>query len=229
MVRSRISPLSARTEPPGRSSDERRTADATSSNVNPWRRRAISETSIEISYGRALVISTWEMPGIAESSSRTSSATAFRVDSSALPDTATSTTWLRPMSSRTIGFSVSTGNVSMASTRPLMSSMTLRASAPSSSSTMTMPIPSEAVEVISPIPSRPWIASSMRMETATSTSSGAAPRYGTSMLIMSSENSGNTSELTVVIEIAPLIMMKNISRLAATGFFANHAIIRFTT
>ena len=49
MVRSRISPLSARTEPPGMSSDERRTASATSSKVSPWRRSATSETSIEIS------------------------------------------------------------------------------------------------------------------------------------------------------------------------------------
>ena len=49
MVRRRISPPSVRTEPPGRSSDERRTAFATWSNVMPWRRNATSDTSIEIS------------------------------------------------------------------------------------------------------------------------------------------------------------------------------------
>ena len=49
IVRRRISPLSLRTEPPGRSSDERRTALATSSKVSPWRRSAVSDTSMEIS------------------------------------------------------------------------------------------------------------------------------------------------------------------------------------
>ena len=49
IVRSRISPRSVRTDPPGRSSDERRTASATWSNVIPCRRRSSSETSIEIS------------------------------------------------------------------------------------------------------------------------------------------------------------------------------------
>ena len=49
MVRSRISPRSVRTEPPGRSSEDRRTASATWSNVMPCRRRSSSETSMEIS------------------------------------------------------------------------------------------------------------------------------------------------------------------------------------
>ena len=49
MVRRRISPPSVRTDPPGRSSDERRTASATWSNVSPCRRRSFSGTSIEIS------------------------------------------------------------------------------------------------------------------------------------------------------------------------------------
>jgi len=48
-VRSRISPLSLCTEPPGRSIDDRRTARATSSKVSPWRRSADSETSMAIS------------------------------------------------------------------------------------------------------------------------------------------------------------------------------------
>ena len=46
---SSISPPSVRTDPPGRSSDERRTASATSSKVMPCRGRAVSETSMEIS------------------------------------------------------------------------------------------------------------------------------------------------------------------------------------
>ena len=63
MVRSRISPPSVRTDPPGWSSDERRTASATWSNVSPCRRRSFSETSIEISYGGALTMSTCVIPG----------------------------------------------------------------------------------------------------------------------------------------------------------------------
>ncbi len=85
-------------------------------------------------------------------------------------------TWLREISSRMIGFSVSTGNVSMASTLFLISSSTVRASALVSTSTITWPMPSEAVEVICLMPSIPWMASSMRTQTASSTSSGAAPR-----------------------------------------------------
>ena len=49
IVRRRISPLSLRTDPPGMSSDERRTASEMSSNDKPWRRRASSDTSMEIS------------------------------------------------------------------------------------------------------------------------------------------------------------------------------------
>ena len=132
----------------------------------------------------------------------------------------------REISSRTIGFSVSAGNVSIASTLPLTSSTTLRASAPNSSSMITEPIPSEAVEMICLMPSIPWIASSTRTLTASSTSAGAAPRYGIEIVILSSENSGNTSCLTVSIAITPLTMISTISRLAATELRANQSIMR---
>ena len=49
------------------------------------------------------------------------------------------------------------------------------------------------------------------------------------MLTMSRLISGKTSELTVKIDITPLTAMNTINRLAATGFFANHAIMPFTT
>ena len=77
------------------------------------------------------------------------------------------------------------------------------------------------------MPSMPWIASSMRMLTPSSTSSGAAPRYGTWMLTMSSSSSGNVSPRTLNIPMRPLTMMNAISRLAATGLRANQSIIPF--
>ena len=134
---------------------------------------------MEISYGRALAISTCVISGLADRSSRTRSASVFRVNSSACPETAMSITRRRPLISRMIGCSVSSGNVVMASTLLLTSSTTLRASAPMSSSMMTEPEPSEAVDLICLMPSMPCIASSIRTFTASSTSSGAAPRYGT--------------------------------------------------
>jgi len=75
-----------------------------------------------------------------------------------------------------MGFSVSSGKVSMASTRALTSSRTWLSSAPLSSSTKTAQAPSSAEERILSIPSMPSISSSMRMQTPSSTSSGAAPR-----------------------------------------------------
>ena len=131
---------------------------------------------MEISYGRALAISTCVISGSAARSSLTRSASRFSVTSSADPDTAMSITPRRDLISRMMGCSVSSGNVLMASTLLLTSSTTLRASAPSSSSIITEPEPSEAVDVICLMPSIPWIASSRRTFTASSTSSGAAPR-----------------------------------------------------
>ena len=75
-----------------------------------------------------------------------------------------------------MGFSVSAGKVMMRSTSDLTSSRTLRLSAPRSSSTVTEPMPSVADEVIFLMPSTPWTASSTRMQTASSTSAGVAPR-----------------------------------------------------
>ena len=114
--------------------------------------------------------------GMAVSSSRTRSETCFRVNGSMSPETAMSTTCCRLVSSRMIGFSVSIGKVVMASMLLLTSSTTRRASAPRSSSIITVPIPSDAVDRIRRMPSMPWIASSMRTLTACSTSSRAAPR-----------------------------------------------------
>ena len=73
------------TEPPGRSSDVRRTAQTTSSKRSPSCWSAASETSIEISYGRAVVSSTWLMPSSAFTSSRTRSPSALSVFSSVSP------------------------------------------------------------------------------------------------------------------------------------------------
>ena len=71
------------------------------------------------------------------------------------PEMEMSVTWLRAVISRMMGFSVSSGNVVMASTLFLTSSTTRRASAPSSSSIMTDALPSDAVDWISLMPSTP--------------------------------------------------------------------------
>ena len=173
-------------------------------------------------------MSTCVIPGIAVSSSRTRSVTCFSVNGSMSPETAMSTTCSRFVSSRTIGFSVSSGKVAIASTLLFTSSTTRRASAPRSSSIVTVPIPSFAVERICLMPSMPSIASSMRTFTADSTSSGAAPRYRTSTLIRSSSISGNTSSLALVAARSPLATMNTISRLAATPLRANHSIMPCT-
>ena len=75
-----------------------------------------------------------------------------------------------------MGFSVSAGKVMMRSTPALTSSRTLRLLAPRSSSMETMPRPSVEEDVIFLIPSTPWMASSTRITTASSTSAGVAPR-----------------------------------------------------
>ena len=139
-----------------------------------------------------------------------------------------STTCNRFVSSRMIGFSVSIGKVVMASTLFFTSSATRRASAPRSSSIVTEPAPSYAVDRICLMPSMPSIASSIRTVTADSTSSGAAPRYGTSTLIRSSSISGNTSSLALVAARSPLATMNTIIRLAATPLRANHSIMPCT-
>ncbi len=75
-----------------------------------------------------------------------------------------------------MGFSVSAGKVMMRSTSALTSSRALRLSVPRSSSMVTMPMPSDEAEVIFLMPSTPCTASSTRMQTASSTSAGVAPR-----------------------------------------------------
>ena len=70
--------------------------------------------------------------------------------------------------------------------------------------------------------------SSTRMTTPDSTSSGAAPRYGTRMLIRSSSTSGKTSTLIVAAAIRPLTTIRTIRRFAATGLPASHVMARFT-
>ena len=86
LARSRISPPAACTEPPGRSSDEPRTAATTASKERPWRSSASSETSIAISSGRTEASETSEISGSAASSSRACSARRFSVRSSASPE-----------------------------------------------------------------------------------------------------------------------------------------------
>ena len=174
-------------------------------------------------------MSTCVIPGTAVSSSRTRSVTRFRVNGSTSPETATSTTCCRTVISRMTGFSVSIGKLVMASMLLLTSSTTRRASASRSSSIITVPIPSEAVDWICLMPSMPWIASSMRTFTASSTSSGAAPRYGTSTLIRSSSISGNDSSRTFDVASTPLTRMNAIIRLAATLLRANQSIMRLKT
>ena len=75
-------------------------------------------------------------------------------------------------------FGLFTGKVSMASTRVLTSSRASRVLAPSSSSMVTAQAPSAAVERTFLTVSRSATRSSMRAQTASSTSSGAAPEIG---------------------------------------------------
>ena len=85
------------------------------SKVIRCRRSATSDTSIEISYGGALTMSTWLISGRAVRSWMRS-AIVVSVKRSAAPEMAMSTTWLRAINSLMIGRSVSTGNVVIAST-----------------------------------------------------------------------------------------------------------------
>ena len=70
------------------------------------------------------------------------------VNGSMSSETALSTICSRFVSSRMIDFSVSVGKEVMASTLLFTSSTTRRASAPRSSSTITVPIPSFAVDLL---------------------------------------------------------------------------------
>ena len=119
--------------------------------------------------------SAWVMPGSATMSSRTRSPTVFKVRSPTSPATATLITWRRTTTSWITGSSASSGKVEMASTRVLTSLSSRCTSAPSCASMVTVPAFSAEVEWTSSIPSRPCTASSTRITTPSSTSSGAAP------------------------------------------------------
>ncbi len=129
----------------------------------------------------------------------------------------------RVSTSETTGFSVSTGKVSMRSTAALMSSSTLRLSASSSSSAVTVPRFSWAVERMRLMPSIEAMASSTRMQTPSSASAGEAPRYGTLTVTVSVSISGKTSMTTEINDRAPDTRMKIIRILAATWLAANQA------
>ena len=74
------------------------------------------------------------------------------------------------------GFSVSAGKVMMRSTACLISSSTSSGSASISISALTRPEFSTAEDEMRLMPSMPWMASSTRTHTASSTSAGLAPR-----------------------------------------------------
>ena len=109
-------------------------------------------------------------------SSRIPRATSLSVRSATFPETAISMTLWRKDIFETIGASVSTGNDAMPSTRLLISLRACASSEPTNSCAWTEQAPSEAVEKIFSMFSTPSIASSMRTQTPSSASSGAAPR-----------------------------------------------------
>ena len=168
------------------------------------------------------------MSGSAVSPSRTCSPIRFSVARSASPAIATLMTWNRDVTSWTTGLSTSSGNVSIASTLALTSSRILRTSYPTRSSSTTSPTPSLAVDVIFLMPSIPCSASSSRRQIASSTSSGPAPRYRTSTVITSRENSGKISCFRSVSTMAPLATMTSSIRFAATPLRANQPMTPFT-
>ena len=92
----------------------------------------------------------------------------------------------------------------------------------------TTPTPSEAVELIWLTPSIDSTRSSTFWMIPSSTSSGDAPGYSTRTCTAPRSKSGNTSTTTADMLNTPAARMKIISRLAATGCAAIHAIARFT-
>ena len=197
LARSRMSPAAERMAPPGRSMDHWRTTCATPSKVRPYCRNVASGISMEISNGRAPATCANETFGNATISSRMVSASSFMAASSKLPATCTFTTWMSNPASESCGRSVSAGNVEMPSTASLSLSIISARTTSSTSSTVTVPPPSDAVERISLMPSMGSTASSSRSNTPFSTSSGAAPRYGTWIWMRLDRNSGKLSFLTM--------------------------------
>ena len=158
-------------------------------------------------------------------SSRIPSATSFKVASSVSPETTTEMVLPRNCNEDTIGFSVSLGKVLMASTRLLTSLRVTVKSASAKTSRKTVQAPSDAVAVMRSIPSKPSMASSTRIQTAFSASTGAAPKYGIVIWMMPGSILGNSSLCIEFNENTPPTNKINISRLAATGLSANQAIL----
>ena len=123
-----------------------------------------------------------------------------------------------------MGFSVSAGNVEIASTFAFTSFRTRVTSMFCRTSIMTVHIPSFDMLKKRSMPSTPSMASSMRMQTPCSTSSGAAPRYGTCTRTIPGSIVGNSSLCMVDSEISPPVTKINIMRLAATGLSVNQAM-----
>ena len=74
------------------------------------------------------------------------------------------------------------------------------------------------------MPCRPSKTDSIGSITPFSTSTGAAPGYGTLILIILRSERGNISLLIVAKEIAPAKKTKTITKFAATGLRLNHEI-----
>ena len=115
----------------------------------------------------------------------------------------------------------------MASTADLISSSASGMSVPGTNSALVVPSPSVAVDKIFLMPSMPWMASSILMQTPCSTSLGAAPRYTTLTEIMSELTDGKTSRFPDQSPINPATKIPTTSRLAATWFLANQSITPF--
>ena len=172
------SPASVRNSPPVRFSDDWRTWLTTPLMRKPWRRSASSLSSICISRSRAPSSDTKETSGSARRASRSASAAWRSSPSSRVGDETASMAALCSGSVRTTsGCSASKGGkFSMRSTAVRTSCTTSTASAKVSSSTVTTPTPSCAVEVTRSTPTMPSRLSSTRRLTSSSTSAGAAPR-----------------------------------------------------
>ncbi len=164
---------------------------------------------------------------MATRSSLISTASCLRVRSSASPEITIWSTSFRIVSSEIIGRSVSSGNVLMLSTLLFISFSACTVSYPISISRVTVQFPSLALDVILKMLSALSSASSIREQTPSSTSSGAAPRYGTLTCTIPNSTSGNSSWLSCVSAIRPPATKITISKFDATGLSMNQAITDF--
>ena len=175
----------------GRSTEELRMAAATASKVNPCCLGAEGETSMEISYGRALakglsdvryrrqVIPNQlsELPqGHCPNLTSNGNIDDLLLDHDFLDNRLFRELWKRVNGfDGRLDFFQRFWNVSV-----------------STNSALVVPSPSVAVDKIFLMPSIPWMASSILMQTPCSTSLGAAPRYTTLTEIMSELTDGKT-------------------------------------